>query len=78
MDLCIFYQESERLCDKLLLRQRMNLLSQMSATPIDCLFKVSNFYGRICTYLHTYLYMFMSLPFGNFLKCNAVLITLVL
>ncbi|KAM9624368.1 ankyrin repeat domain-containing protein 27 isoform 3-T5 [Morphnus guianensis] len=31
--------ESERLCDKLLLRQRMNLLSQMSATPIDCLFK---------------------------------------
>ncbi|XP_064884448.1 ankyrin repeat domain-containing protein 27 isoform X6 [Columba livia] len=30
--------ESERLCDKLLLRQRMNL-SQMSATPIDCLFK---------------------------------------
>ncbi|XP_071612877.1 ankyrin repeat domain-containing protein 27 isoform X3 [Heliangelus exortis] len=31
--------ESETLCDKLLLRQRMNLLSQMSATPIDCLFK---------------------------------------
>ncbi|NWH78613.1 ANR27 protein, partial [Piaya cayana] len=31
--------ESESLCDKLLLRQRMNLLSQMSATPIDCLFK---------------------------------------
>ncbi|XP_063190605.1 ankyrin repeat domain-containing protein 27 isoform X1 [Chroicocephalus ridibundus] len=31
--------ESERLCDKLLLRQKMNLLSQMSATPIDCLFK---------------------------------------
>ncbi|NXU48575.1 ANR27 protein, partial [Turnix velox] len=31
--------ESERLCDKLLLRQRMNLLSQMSAAPIDCLFK---------------------------------------
>uniref|UniRef100_A0A8C6JZK9 Uncharacterized protein n=1 Tax=Melopsittacus undulatus TaxID=13146 RepID=A0A8C6JZK9_MELUD len=31
--------ESERLCDKLLLRQRMNLLSQMPATPIDCLFK---------------------------------------
>ncbi|NXN10796.1 ANR27 protein, partial [Indicator maculatus] len=31
--------ESERVCDKLLLRQRMNLLSQMSATPIDCLFK---------------------------------------
>uniref|UniRef100_A0A8C5T6N9 Ankyrin repeat domain 27 n=1 Tax=Malurus cyaneus samueli TaxID=2593467 RepID=A0A8C5T6N9_9PASS len=27
------------LCDKLLLRQRMNLLSQMSAAPIDCLFK---------------------------------------
>uniref|UniRef100_A0A8C3GK54 Ankyrin repeat domain 27 n=1 Tax=Cairina moschata TaxID=8855 RepID=A0A8C3GK54_CAIMO len=31
--------ESDRLCDKLLLRQKMNLLSQMSATPIDCLFK---------------------------------------
>ncbi|KAJ7406681.1 ankyrin repeat domain 27 [Willisornis vidua] len=31
--------DSESLCDKLLLRQRMNLLSQMSATPIDCLFK---------------------------------------
>ncbi|XP_005052748.1 PREDICTED: ankyrin repeat domain-containing protein 27 [Ficedula albicollis] len=31
--------ESESLCDKLLLRQRMNLLSQMSAAPIDCLFK---------------------------------------
>ncbi|NXX43177.1 ANR27 protein, partial [Tricholaema leucomelas] len=31
--------ESERVCDKLLLRQRMNLLSQMSATPTDCLFK---------------------------------------
>ncbi|XP_025898138.1 ankyrin repeat domain-containing protein 27 isoform X2 [Nothoprocta perdicaria] len=31
--------ESESLCDKLLLRQRMNLLSQMSSTPIDCLFK---------------------------------------
>ncbi|XP_009083349.1 PREDICTED: ankyrin repeat domain-containing protein 27 [Acanthisitta chloris] len=31
--------ESESLCDKLLLRQRMNLLSQMAATPIDCLFK---------------------------------------
>ncbi|KAM6409308.1 ankyrin repeat domain-containing protein 27 isoform 2-T2 [Rhynochetos jubatus] len=31
--------ESERLCDKLLLRQKMNLLSQMSATPIDYLFK---------------------------------------
>uniref|UniRef100_A0A8C8E5P2 Ankyrin repeat domain 27 n=1 Tax=Otus sunia TaxID=257818 RepID=A0A8C8E5P2_9STRI len=31
--------ESERLCDKLLLRQRMNFLTQMSATPIDCLFK---------------------------------------
>ncbi|XP_035192873.1 ankyrin repeat domain-containing protein 27 isoform X2 [Oxyura jamaicensis] len=31
--------ESDRLCDKLLLRQRMNLLSQMSATPIDSLFK---------------------------------------
>ncbi|XP_067158612.1 ankyrin repeat domain-containing protein 27 isoform X2 [Apteryx mantelli] len=31
--------ESERLCDKLFLRQRMNLLSQMSTTPIDCLFK---------------------------------------
>uniref|UniRef100_A0A8C6K2T2 Uncharacterized protein n=1 Tax=Melopsittacus undulatus TaxID=13146 RepID=A0A8C6K2T2_MELUD len=30
---------STRLCDKLLLRQRMNLLSQMPATPIDCLFK---------------------------------------
>ncbi|XP_068017803.1 ankyrin repeat domain-containing protein 27 isoform X1 [Melanerpes formicivorus] len=31
--------ESESVCDKLLLRQRMSLLSQMSATPIDCLFK---------------------------------------
>ncbi|OXB84009.1 UNVERIFIED_CONTAM: hypothetical protein H355_015520 [Colinus virginianus] len=31
--------ESDSLCDKLLLRQRMNFLSQMSATPIDCLFK---------------------------------------
>ncbi|XP_075571304.1 ankyrin repeat domain-containing protein 27 isoform X2 [Pelecanus crispus] len=31
--------ESERLCDKLLLRQTMNLLSQMSDTPIDYLFK---------------------------------------
>uniref|UniRef100_A0A8C0VCD9 Ankyrin repeat domain 27 n=1 Tax=Cyanistes caeruleus TaxID=156563 RepID=A0A8C0VCD9_CYACU len=31
--------ESESLCDKLLLRQRMNLLSQMSAAPIECLFK---------------------------------------
>uniref|UniRef100_A0A8C3UKV4 Ankyrin repeat domain 27 n=1 Tax=Catharus ustulatus TaxID=91951 RepID=A0A8C3UKV4_CATUS len=30
---------STSLCDKLLLRQRMNLLSQMSAAPIDCLFK---------------------------------------
>ncbi|POI30516.1 hypothetical protein CIB84_005733, partial [Bambusicola thoracicus] len=31
--------ESDRLYDKLLLRQRMNLLSQMATTPIDCLFK---------------------------------------
>nr|XP_025039493.1 ankyrin repeat domain-containing protein 27 isoform X2 [Pelodiscus sinensis] len=31
--------ESERFSDKLFLRQRMNLLSQMSMTPIDCLFK---------------------------------------
>ncbi|XP_062356328.1 ankyrin repeat domain-containing protein 27 isoform X1 [Cinclus cinclus] len=31
--------ESESLCDKLLLRQRMNLLSQISTAPIDCLFK---------------------------------------
>ncbi|XP_067396118.1 ankyrin repeat domain-containing protein 27 [Emydura macquarii macquarii] len=31
--------ESERFSDKLFLRQRMNLLSQMSTTPIDCLFK---------------------------------------
>uniref|UniRef100_A0A8C0VHI3 Ankyrin repeat domain 27 n=1 Tax=Cyanistes caeruleus TaxID=156563 RepID=A0A8C0VHI3_CYACU len=30
---------STSLCDKLLLRQRMNLLSQMSAAPIECLFK---------------------------------------
>ncbi|XP_001367751.2 ankyrin repeat domain-containing protein 27 isoform X2 [Monodelphis domestica] len=31
--------ESEGFSDKLSLRQRMNLLSQMSSTPIDCLFK---------------------------------------
>uniref|UniRef100_A0A8C3LXP0 Ankyrin repeat domain 27 n=1 Tax=Chrysolophus pictus TaxID=9089 RepID=A0A8C3LXP0_CHRPC len=31
--------ESDRLYDKLLLKQRMNFLSQMSTTPIDCLFK---------------------------------------
>eukprot|EP00076_Gallus_gallus_P025393 XP_015147919.1 ankyrin repeat domain-containing protein 27 isoform X2 [Gallus gallus] len=31
--------ESDRLYDKLLLRQRMNFLSQMATTPIDCLFK---------------------------------------
>uniref|UniRef100_A0A8C5T5B5 Ankyrin repeat domain 27 n=1 Tax=Malurus cyaneus samueli TaxID=2593467 RepID=A0A8C5T5B5_9PASS len=38
-NLCDRSTESESLCDKLLLRQRMNLLSQMSAAPIDCLFK---------------------------------------
>ncbi|XP_043843395.1 ankyrin repeat domain-containing protein 27 isoform X4 [Dromiciops gliroides] len=31
--------ESEGFSDKLSLRQRMNLLSQMSSTPIECLFK---------------------------------------
>ncbi|XP_034973132.2 ankyrin repeat domain-containing protein 27 isoform X3 [Zootoca vivipara] len=31
--------ESEGFSEKLLLRQRMNLLSQMSNTPIDCLFQ---------------------------------------
>ncbi|XP_020840709.1 ankyrin repeat domain-containing protein 27 isoform X2 [Phascolarctos cinereus] len=31
--------ESEGFRDKLSLRQRMNLLSQMNSTPIDCLFK---------------------------------------
>ncbi|NXS01770.1 ANR27 protein, partial [Oxylabes madagascariensis] len=46
-----YHLESESLCDKLLLKQRMNLLSQMSTAPIDCLFKVNSFYGRICMYL---------------------------
>lgn len=35
-----FLQESEGFGDRLFLKQRMSLLSQMTSTPIDCLFKV--------------------------------------
>lgn len=35
-----FPQESEGFGDRLFLKQRMSLLSQMTSTPIDCLFKV--------------------------------------
>lgn len=33
-------QDAEGFGDRLFLKQRMNLLSQMTSTPIDCLFKV--------------------------------------
>lgn len=60
----------------------MNLLSQMSAAPIDCLFKVNNFYGRIHMYLHiSCLYPSLSAVVGNYnwnsLECNEGLISAV-
>lgn len=40
MDCRLFLQESEGFGDRLFLKQRMSLLSQMTSTPIDCLFQV--------------------------------------
>ena len=40
----LFLQESEGFGDRLFLKQRMSLLSQLTSTPIDCLFQVR--YGR--------------------------------
>jgi hypothetical protein len=39
-------QDSEGFSDRLCLRQRVSLLSQMASTPTDCLFKVRT--GRFC------------------------------
>lgn len=40
-------QESEGFGDRLFLKQRMSLLSQMTSTPIDCLFKV-RLWAQMC------------------------------
>lgn len=39
-DCRLFLQESEGFGDRLFLKQRMSLLSQLTSTPIDCLFQV--------------------------------------
>lgn len=52
----VYFQESEGFNEKLLLKQKMNLLSQMSTTPIDCFFKVNNFHWIT---LHAYTSMYI-------------------
>ena len=66
----LFLQESEGFGDRLFLKQRMSLLSQLTSTPIDCLFQVRYGRSRGCRCVRSapsfiiYLFLFIWLLLG--------------